>query len=145
MHFTSMLGIGQLVGYGLSVMIVAQSLMARMGFIQLTKLIKFTSNSSRMTFIVICVFTIYFINYGVLYVIVPLKVKIPIVSNLLVGVYWDFNMYWYTDIGYQVISVLVIVALFPPLEFVGLWFWDVVKRSWDQGRCWRKKEPTSTR
>lgn len=85
-----------------------QSLLARTGFIELTKLIKYTSESERIRFILISVFTIYFINYGVLYIIVPLKLKIPLVSSLLAGVYWDFNTYWYTDIGYQVISILLI-------------------------------------
>ena len=108
MHFSAMFGYAKLFGYALSIAIVIQSLLARTGFIELTKLIKYTSASQRMRFILISVFTIYFINYGILYLIVPLKVEIPLVSNLLAGVYWDFNTYWYTDIGYQVISILVI-------------------------------------
>jgi hypothetical protein len=94
-----MFGIAKLIGYGLSVLIVVQSLIARFGFIKLTKLIKFTSVSAKMRFILICVFSIYFINYGVMYVIVPLNVQIPLVSFLFQGVYQDFNMYWFTDIG----------------------------------------------
>lgn len=61
-------------------MIVVQSLVARFGIIKLADFIKFTSESARLRFIIIFVFAIYFINYGVLYVIVPLKVDFPIVS-----------------------------------------------------------------
>ena len=53
-----------------------------------------------MRFILVSVFKIYFINYGILYVLVPLKIQIPLVSDMLIGVYWDFNTYWYTDIGF---------------------------------------------
>ena len=108
-------------------------------------MIKFTSSSARMRFIIVSVFAIYFLNYGVLYVIAPMKLKIPLVSRFLIGVYYDFNQFWFTDIGNQVMSILVIQSFFPPLEFIGLWFLDVVKRSYDQGRCWRKLEPESTK
>ena len=87
---------------------MVQSLIARIGFIELTKLIKYTSESQRMRFILVSVFKIYFINYGILYVIVPMKIQIPLVSDLLVGVYYDFNTYWYTDIGFQIITLMVI-------------------------------------
>ena len=71
-----------------------------MGFIRLTNLIKFTSNSARMRFIVVSVFIIYFLNYGVLYLLAPMKLNVPFVSSLVSGIYWDFNQYWFTDIGY---------------------------------------------
>lgn len=60
--------------YALSGVIVVQSVIARTGFIELTKLIKYTSESQRMRFILVSVFKIYFINYGILYVLVPLKI-----------------------------------------------------------------------
>ena len=145
MNFSSMIGWAQILNYALSGVIVVQSVIARTGFIELTKLIKYTSESQRMRFILVSVFKIYFINYGILYVLVPLKIQIPLVSDLLVGVYYDFNTYWYTDIGFQVITLMVIQAFFPPIEFAYLWFWDVIKRSYNQGRCWRKKVPESTK
>ena len=145
MNFSSMLGWGQILNYALSGVIVVQSVIARTGFIELTKLIKYTSESQRMRFILVSVFKIYFINYGILYVLVPLKIEIPLVSDLFLGVYYDFNTYWYTDIGFQVITLMVIQAFFPPIEFAYLWLWDVIKRSYDQGRCWRKKVPESTK
>ena len=74
MNFSSMLGWCQILNYSLSGVIVVQSVIARTGFIWLTKLIKYTSESQRMRFILVSVFKIYFINYGILYVLVPLKI-----------------------------------------------------------------------
>ena len=59
--------------------------------------------------------------YGVLYLITPMRLEIPIVSFFTIGVYWDFNQYWFADIGYQVFTVLCIKAFFPPTEFISKW------------------------
>ena len=131
MMFTSYFGWGSILSYTLSLMIVLQNLLTRMGFIRLTKLIKFTSNSARMRFIVVSVFIIYFLNYGVLYLLAPMQLNIPLVSSLVSGIYWDFNQYWFTDVGYQITTVMVINAIFPPLEIFLLWLWIHVKRSYD--------------
>ena len=74
-----------------------------------------------MRFIVVSVFIIYFLNYGVLYLLAPMKLNVPFVSSLVSGIYWDFNQYWFTDIGYQVTTVMIINAIFPPLEILLLW------------------------
>ena len=52
-----------------------------------------------MCFIIVSVFSIYFLNYGVLYLLAPMKLEIPFVSEVLIGVYYDFNQQWYSDIG----------------------------------------------
>ncbi len=91
MQFVSMLGVFKLLGYVISTLIVVQSFLARFGFIHLTRLIKFTSNSQRMRFIIISVFCIFFFNYGVMYVLGPMELKIPIASQFLLGIYTDFN------------------------------------------------------
>ena len=67
-----------LLGQSMSLLIVLQNLLARLAFIQLTKVIKFTSNTQRTRFIIISVFLIYFMNYGVLYMLAPMQVPIPI-------------------------------------------------------------------
>ena len=72
-----------------------------------------------------------FVYYGVLYLITPLRVEIPIVSYFCVGVYGDFNQYWFIDIGMQVMTVLLIKAFFPPTEFIGKWAIQLALRSWD--------------
>lgn len=91
MRFSNTFGIGQLVYNGLSLLIVVQSMIARFGFIKLTEFMRFTAETSKMRFLIVFVFTIFFINYGVLYVVVPMKTNFPIVSKLIQGLYWDFN------------------------------------------------------
>ena len=76
-----------------------------------------------MCFIIVSVFSIYFLNYGVLYLLAPMKLEIPFVSDILIGVYYDFNQQWYSDIGQQIISVMLINAVFPPLEILLLALW----------------------
>ena len=83
----------------LSVLIVVQSLIARTLFIYMSDIIKFTSNSQRMSFIIVSVFAIYFLQYGVLYLFAPMNLNYPIISQFVTGVYEDFNQYWYADIG----------------------------------------------
>lgn len=80
-----------LLSLAISVLVVLQSLTARIGFIALAKWLTFTSNSQRMRFILVSVFLIYFLNYGVLYLIAPLNLNLPIVSSILKGIYPDFN------------------------------------------------------
>ena len=73
-----------------------------------------------------------------------MKLEIPIVSYFTIGVYWDFNQYWFVDVGYQIATVLLIKAFFPPTEFISkfsLWFF---LRSLDQRRCCRKLPPEKT-
>lgn len=91
MEYLSLFGLAQLCNQALSVMIVIQSYLARSGFIQLTKLIHFTSNSQRMCIIVVSVFSIFFLNYGLLYIVAPFKWDIPALNAIIFGIYEDFN------------------------------------------------------
>lgn len=70
--------------YGCSILIVVQSFMARFGFIQLTRLIHFTSVSQRMTVITISVFCIFFTNYGLMYLIAPLQMNLGVLSKMMI-------------------------------------------------------------
>ena len=69
-----------------------------------------------MRFTLVSVFSIIFLNYGILYLITPLKIDVPLVSLIMSGVYYDFNQNWFRDIGYQIINVMIINAIFPPIE-----------------------------
>ena len=131
MKFVGPFGEFYLLSQVVSIVIVLQSLAARTGFIALAKWLSFTSNSQRMRFILVSVFSIYFLNYGVLYLIAPLSIKLPFVSFLLRGVYPDFNQFWFGDIGSQIISVMVINAVMPPVEVFFLWLWSYVRRAYD--------------
>jgi len=116
MKFSSAFGEYQLISQATSILIVLQSLIARLSFIALGKWLTFTSNSQRMRFTLVSVFSIIFLNYGILYLITPLKIDVPLVSLIMSGVYYDFNQNWFSDIGYQIINVMIINAIFPPIE-----------------------------
>lgn len=139
-----MVGIFKLTGYILSIAIVVQSFLARFGFINLSKVIKFTSNSARLRFIIVCVFSIFFLNYGLLYIIAPLQLEIPIASEFFLGIYSDFNQFWFSDIGYLVIQTSGINAIMPPIEFGLIWLWRNILRGFDQKKCWPKFPPEFT-
>ena len=79
-----------------------------------------------MRIIIVSVFSIFFLNYGLLYLIAPMSLNIPIISSFMMGIYEDFNQYWFSDIGGMVISVQLINALTAPLEAFAFWFWNKV-------------------
>ena len=131
MKYMTPFGTAKLVGYGLSIAVVVQSFVARKGFIELTHIIKFTSNSQRIRTIIICVFLIFFLNAGLMYLLAPMDMTLPIVSDLELGIYQDFNQYWYSNIGYLIINVLMINAIMPPCELVIFLAIKRVQQSWD--------------
>jgi hypothetical protein len=100
MKFSNPIGLGRLVYYGASALVVLQSLVARQGFIYLSSWITFTSNSDRQRMILISIFAIFWANYGALYLIGPMKIEIPVVMLFSNGIYFDFNQEWYADVGY---------------------------------------------
>jgi len=60
-----------------------------------------------------------------------MNLEVPFVSEILVGVYYDFNQNWFGDIGAQVTSVMITNAIFPPFEQFLLWLWSYAKRAYD--------------
>lgn len=70
----------------------------------------------------------YFVYYGVLNLLAPMHVEIPYVSRFLIGVYYDFNMSWYSDIGSQLIISLLLKAFGPPIEFLFKYFIRKIKQ-----------------
>ena len=98
-----------------------------------------------MRIIIVSVFGIFFTNYGLLYLIAPFRINLGFLSTMMIGIYEDFNQFWFSDIGNMVISTMLINVLIAPLEALGLWFWQAVQRSYDQSRCWRRRIPKRTR
>lgn len=86
-------------------MIVIQSFLARFGFIHLMKLVHFTSVSRRMAIVIVSVFSIFYVNYGLLYLIAPFRIDIAYLNSIMIGIYRDFNSFWFSDIGTMVIIV----------------------------------------
>ena len=63
------------------------------------------------------VLAVYFLNYGILYLICPSANYHQTISGVNVqGVFYDYNAFWFNDIGYQVSFSMVIEAIFPLVE-----------------------------
>ena len=125
MEFSATYGKARLAGYAISVVIVIISTVVRGIFIKIASIVKFKSNSQRIHFVIMSLFSVLFAYYGILYLITPLRLEIPLISYFTIGVYRDFNQYWFGDVGYQIASVLLIKAFFLPTEFItkySLWF-----------------------
>ena len=131
MQYSNWNGWARLTGYAISLIIVIISTIIRSIFVKLAQIVKFKSNSQRNNFVIISVFSVLFTYYGVLYLVTPLRIEIPIVSYFTIGVFWDFNQYWFTDVGMQVATVLIIKAFFPPTEFISKWSLWFALRSFD--------------
>ena len=69
------------------------------------KLVHFTSISQHMAVVIVSVFSIFYVNYGLLYLIAPFRTDIEFLSSIMIGMYRDFNSFWFSDIGTMVIFV----------------------------------------
>lgn len=76
-----------------------------------------------MRVIVVSVFAIFFANYGLLYMIAPFRMDLGAFSTITVGIYEDFNQFWFSDIGTMVVVTMLINAVTAPLEALGMWLW----------------------
>jgi len=66
-----------------------------------------------------------------MYLIAPLKLEWGVLSLSMIGIYEDFNAFWFSDIGNMVVSGMVVNALILPLEAFMFWIWQAVRRSYD--------------
>jgi len=77
------------------------------------------------------VFLVYFMNYGVVYLMAPMMIEIPILNIYFTGIYPDFNTSWFQDIGHLIISVSIINAIMPPVMLAVDWLLQNILRSID--------------
>lgn len=122
MKFSSLLGDYNLLYYAISLVITMQNLLIRFFFIKLAKMIDFESESMYLSFVIVSIFLIFFINYGVAYLFGPLKAGVPFFDKLQVsfGIYSDFNEAWFGDVGELIILNCLIYAFMPLIEAVCL-------------------------
>ena len=118
MSFYNLFSLATISYYGVSVSIVVLSFLVRILAMWLVKFITFKSESKRSFLVIIFIFLVCFNNYGIVYLIAPLKLSIPILNYFFVGIYPDFNYAWYDDIGGLIISVSIINAIMPPLMLI---------------------------
>ena len=68
------------VDYFISGAVIVQSMICKVLFIQMTKWIKFKDDSYRMSFALVSILSIIFLNYGIMQLLVPMKLKIPLLN-----------------------------------------------------------------
>jgi len=124
---------------------VLQSLITRAVLIRLSDYIYFGNESIRQSYNIVCIFLIFFNNYGIIYLIAPMTLHLPLIDYFFSGIYPDFNETWFKDIGSLVISVALINAVMPPLALLGNLAAKNFLRSWDQRRFWRTMPAPWTR
>ena len=140
-----------------SVLIVCYSLIARALLKCIIKSLRFSSESLQTVIILFGVCVVYSLNYMLLYLTAPFNVSkkwnhaqndqkqfIPYgdqdfdfgpLSWLAQGIYKDYNMSWFRDIGVLVLQSYMILIVIPPIEFAAVWFIRLLLRAYDQGKC----------
>lgn len=70
-------------------------------FMRLAKTLKISSESKYLSLCIAAIFGIFFINYGIAFLIGPIRANIPSLNkfSLNLGIYYDFNEAWFSDIG----------------------------------------------
>ena len=83
-------------------MIVILSYVIRFFFIWVAGKVRFFSKTKETVFIMVSVFWIYFLNYGIVYLFASWDSRhwiIPFINNLFEGLYPDFTALWFNDVG----------------------------------------------
>ena len=82
MKYSNLFGEAQLVYYGLSTAVVAQSFVFRYLFMKLAATLKMSSESHYLSLVIASITLIFFINYGIAYLLGPLRLGIPFFSGI---------------------------------------------------------------
>ena len=117
MEYTHPVGLFALSSYLITLIVVIQSSLIRKVFVALSGIIKFESNSRRMHFILVSVFLMYFIYYGILNLLAPMHLRVFGIEAVLLNLYWDFNKTWYEEVGSEIALSLAIKAFGAPVEY----------------------------
>ena len=136
MEFYNLISMPTFKYYGISSGIVILSIFTRTVAMKLAQCVTFTSESKRSFLTVIFIFLVFFNNYGIVYLIAPMRINLPLISDFVMGIYLDFNYSWFKDIGGGlIIFVAVINTTMPPTMLVIDLLLKKVLRAIDQGRC----------
>ena len=134
LYYSYMTSWGYVLEMVFSYSIVVASFVIREFFIWIASKIHFKSLSSETMAIMLSVFFITYINYGLIQLFASIDMrhaKIPFITTIFNGLYPDFNALWYNDIGVLIYAIMFSNMYWPVLEyflFVGIrWF----NRCWD--------------
>ena len=102
--------------------------MSRILIMKLIKVVKFASISAETQMTMTSLLLVYFLNYGLMYVVCPYsQVVVSFGFKYVYGVFPDINAFWFNDIGYMVSTSMLIEAVFPVIEFFLFWVLKWVK------------------
>jgi len=115
-----MTGMGYVLEQVFNYLVVIASFAFRTLFIWIGEKIHFTSLTAETKFVMLSVFYVTYINYGLIYLFASLDIrssKIPLIEHLFNGLYPEFNALWYNDIGVLIIAIMISNMYWPVLEF----------------------------
>ena len=123
-YYGYMTGFGYLLEQGFSYMIVILSYVIRFFFIWVAGKVRFFSKTKETIFIMISVFWIYFLNYGIVYLFASWDSRhwiLNFINKLFEGLYPDFTALWFNDVGRLLVAIMISNMYWPPLEFFLYW------------------------
>jgi hypothetical protein len=84
------------------------------------------------------VFTFSFLQTGFILTLASLNGREVegLMTKLFAGIYTDFNMFWFADIGAIIIGTMTVNTIFPVIEWFGYYGMRHVARMWDQKKFW---------
>ena len=101
-------------------LVVLVSFSIRNIMILLSSYIGFFSRTKETKFIMFSVFSITFINYGVIQFAASWdfrKKDTGLIAVFFQGLYPDFNRLWFNDVGSLIISIMLSNMIWPPIEY----------------------------
>lgn len=120
-YYKWMTGFGYILETTFSYVIVIASYVFRSVFIAIAEKLKFFSLTSETKFVMVAVFYITYINYGLINLFASIDMresKIPLINNIFNGLYPDYNALWFNDIGVLIFAIMFSNMYWPPLEFI---------------------------
>ena len=142
-YYQYMTGFGYVLETSFNYLIVIFSYVVRTFFIWIAEKIRFMSLTQETRFVMLSVFYITFINYGVLYLFASWDnrhTNFKMFDNLFEGLYPDFNALWFNDVGVLVVKIMISNMYWPPLEFIMFWGLRLLYRMIDQRSIWPNDE-----
>ena len=102
------------------------------------KKVGYATESEQTKYIKNGVFIVSFFNTAILLLIVNADLNysgIPLIGKILNGRHTDFSPDWYNEIGNNIVSAMISVAMWPIIEFFGFYGMRFTFRLLDRGIC----------
>lgn len=125
-------------GSSISVVIVVVNMIIRTINIDLIKYVGEDTHSAQLKSIANGVFVALFFNTGFIMLMVYANLTEFNENSIFQGWYYDFDSYWYSDVGYKLTQTMLINMVFPFIEFTMAYTQTALFRKMD--RKWGKDD-----